>query len=129
MNNYYYIWYEVFVDGKSAGRGRYWNGYKYKKNAERRAKQMWGDGPFHDPMTGETIEHKWTASQTNPFNTPMTPEEFKQAMADAYHKYYEIECDEELVHGAMDYIICELLRDLGYGEGIDIFDNTPMWYA
>lgn len=62
-------------------------------------------------------------------NNPMTPKEFKQAMADARHKYDEGEYDEEVVHGNMDYIICELLRDLGYGEGIDIFDNTPMWYA
>lgn len=65
----------------------------------------------------------------NNFNTPMAPEEFKQAMAEAYRNYYEIKNDEELVHGAMDCIMCDLLRSLGYGEGIDIFDNTPKWYA
>lgn len=62
-------------------------------------------------------------------NTPMTPEEFKQAMSDAYHKYYEIEYDEELVHDVIDGVMCELLRSLGYGEGIDIFENTPKWYS
>lgn len=62
-------------------------------------------------------------------NTPMTPEEFKQAMADAYHKYWVIENDEEFVHIEMDEIMCDLLRDLGYGEGIDIFESTYKWYS
>ena len=62
-------------------------------------------------------------------NTPMTPEEFKQAMAEAYHEQWEIKPDEEDVHRAMDSIMCELLSDLGYGDGIDIFKYTPKWYA
>lgn len=62
-------------------------------------------------------------------NTPMTPEEFKQAMADAYRYWREVEHDQEYVHCIMDGIICDLLRDLGYSEGIDIFDNAPKWYA
>lgn len=72
-------------------------------------------------------------SEDNPtepsINVPMTPEEFKQAMTDAYHQHYEIDNDEEVVHVTMDCIMCDLLRSLGYGEGIDIFNNTPMWYA
>lgn len=56
-------------------------------------------------------------------NTPMTPEEFKQAMADA--EQYGVEED----HLAMDDIMCTLLRSLGYGEGIDIFDNIDKWYG
>lgn len=63
-------------------------------------------------------------------NTPMTPEEFKQAMADAHKKYWETKwLDEEYGHIAMDEIMCDLLKSLGYGEGIDIFENTPKWYA
>lgn len=62
-------------------------------------------------------------------NTPMTPEEFKQAMADARRKFDEDKYDEEDVHIKMDNIMCDLLVSLGYGEGIDIFDNTPMWYS
>lgn len=62
-------------------------------------------------------------------NTPMTPEEFKQAMADAYHYWWEVEHVQEYVHRIMDDIMCDLLRSLGYGESIDIFNNTPMWYA
>ena len=59
----------------------------------------------------------------------MTPEEFKQAMADARHKFDVDKYDEEDVHIKMDDIMCDLLRSLGYGEGIDIFNNTPMWYS
>lgn len=62
-------------------------------------------------------------------NNVMTPDEFKQAMAEARHKYWEIETDEEFVHIKMDEIMCNTLRSLGYGEGIDIFYNTPMWYS
>lgn len=75
-----------------------------------------------------TPVHEDTPPET-PTNTPMTPEEFKQAMADAYHKYYENDDDEELVHSVMDDIMCILLKDLGYGEGIDIFEETPKGYA
>lgn len=69
------------------------------------------------------------APPENPTATPTTPEEFKQAMTDAYHKYWEIEVDEEFVHIKMDEIMCNALRSLGYGEGIDIFENTPVWYS
>lgn len=56
-------------------------------------------------------------------NNPMTPEEFATKMREA-------ECgDKEDTHIAMDGIMCTLLRSLGYGEGIDIFNSTPKWYA
>ena len=28
----------------------------------------------------------------------------------------------------MDDLICKVLRQLGYGEGVEIFENTPTWY-
>lgn len=62
-------------------------------------------------------------------DAPMTPEEFTTKMREAYEYYYTKNDDEELVHITMDGIMCDLLRSLGYGEGIDIFNNTPMWYA
>lgn len=63
----------------------------------------------------------------------MTPEEFAKAMKKASYNlndptgrpYY----DEEDAHREMDGIMANLLRQLGYGEGIDIFDNTRKWYA
>lgn len=67
--------------------------------------------------------------EDTPPETPMTPEEFKQAMADAYHQHYDNDADVEVVHYVMDDIMCNLLKDLGYGEGIDIFIETPKWYV
>ena len=59
----------------------------------------------------------------------MTPEEFAQRMKDAYEHFWVEKEDEELVHDVMDCIMCDLLRQLGYEEGIYIFENTPKWYA
>ena len=63
----------------------------------------------------------------------MTPEEFAKAMKKASdnlndptgHPYY----DEEVAHMQMDDLMSDLLRQLGYGEGIDIFENTNKWYS
>ena len=41
------------------------------------------------------------------------------------HPYY----DEEDAHRQMDGIMANLLRQLGYREGIDIFENTNKWYS
>lgn len=37
--------------------------------------------------------------------------------------------DEEGVHIAMDEIMCKLLRNLGFGAGVDIFESTDKWYS
>ena len=63
----------------------------------------------------------------------MTPEEFAKAMKKVSdnlndptgHPYY----DEEDAHMQMDDLMSYLLRQLGYGEGIDIFYNTSKWYS
>lgn len=65
-------------------------------------------------------------------DTPaMTPEEFKKKMEelkpDPDSKSYC--CDVEDNHKKMDDVMCELLRSLGYGEGIDIFEAAEKWYA
>jgi len=37
--------------------------------------------------------------------------------------------DTETQHYVMDQIICEVLIDLGYEEGVRIFKDTKKWYA
>lgn len=64
--DYWYIWYEVFENGKSISRGRYPTAYGYKKNAERRAKQMWSND-LYNPLTDTTFTRKWIVSRTNPW--------------------------------------------------------------
>ena len=54
----------------------------------------------------------------------LTPEEFKEQMA----KLARIE-DQEGVHVLMDKLMCELLVNLGYEEGVEIFKATDKWYA
>ena len=38
------------------------------------------------------------------------------------------EVDEVPVHIEMDELLCKVLKSLGYGEGIKIFENTNKWY-
>jgi hypothetical protein len=56
----------------------------------------------------------------------MTKEEF-------YHKMLAIEeqygGDQEKFHLEADTLICNLLIELGYGQGVEIFLDTPVWYA
>lgn len=35
----------------------------------------------------------------------------------------------ELAHIFADELMCKLLRELGYGEGIDIFEKMDKWYS
>lgn len=60
----------------------------------------------------------------------MTPEEFEKKMRDAVKEstLYGY-TDEEAVHICMDSIMCKLLRELGYGAGIDVFVKTRKWYS
>ena len=54
----------------------------------------------------------------------MTPEEFKEKMLALSE-----DDDVEKRHYDADRLMCDLLTELGYGEGIKIFDEMPMWWA
>lgn len=56
----------------------------------------------------------------------MTPKEFALTMS-AIRKRNEH--DNEICHILMDDCLCTALRELGYDEGIDIFDDTDKWYS
>ena len=73
-----------------------------------------------DPMT------------TNP--EPMSPDEFKERMQKASEITYTFttgltQFDAESAHSEGDDLMCQVLRELGYGEGIDIFEQMEKWYA
>jgi hypothetical protein len=55
---------------------------------------------------------------------PITPEEFRNRM-ETISENYDVECG----HSDMDDLMCEVLRSLGYGEGVDIFEKAEKWYA
>lgn len=54
----------------------------------------------------------------------MTPEEFWKRMKAAFAK-----CATDEAHSAGDDLMCELLRALGYGEGVAVFEAAEKWYA
>ena len=35
----------------------------------------------------------------------------------------------EMAHILADELMCDLLRELGYGDGVDIFEKMYKWYA
>ena len=55
-----------------------------------------------------------------------TPQEFAAAMEELRDKHAD---DPEVCHAAMDDLMCELLRELDYEEGIDIYEETHKYYA
>ena len=59
----------------------------------------------------------------------MTPEEFKNEMQKISNQLGKKFCDEEITHSKADDLMCDLLRELGYGEGVDVFKDMPKWYA
>ena len=54
-----------------------------------------------------------------------TPEEFKENMEDMQTKHAS---DIEAVHVIMDNLMCKVLVELGYKEGVDIFNDTEKGY-
>lgn len=37
--------------------------------------------------------------------------------------------DTEMAHILADELMCKLLRELGYDEGVDIFEQMDKWYS
>lgn len=54
----------------------------------------------------------------------ITPEKFKQLMLDLSQ-----DGDNEAAHGYMDSLMCDVLIQLGYGEGVEIYKNYERWYG
>lgn len=56
--------------------------------------------------------------------TNTTPEEFKTAMEDVFKSD-----DIELRHIQADQIMCDTLRELGYENGVKVFEKAYKWHA
>lgn len=61
----------------------------------------------------------------------MTPEEFAQRMRKIAKEGDQgsIGYDPENAHGAADRLLCEVLTQLGYGEGVQVYESLEKWYA
>lgn len=55
---------------------------------------------------------------------PMTPDEFRDKLTEMAQDIHK--CDR---HVDADNLMCQILRSLGYGEGIDIFEKMDKWYS
>lgn len=56
----------------------------------------------------------------------MTPDEFYRRMRRIMQSAWE---DRERAHAEGDDLMCELLTQLGYDRGVQVFRNTEKWYA
>ena len=57
---------------------------------------------------------------------PTTANQFRNEM----RRIFEQEgCDYEIAHAKMDNLMAKVLVELGYGEGIAVFDKQEKWYA
>lgn len=54
----------------------------------------------------------------------ITPREFADQM-----KEFAKGGDLEVTHGMADDLMCKVLYRLGYGEGVEIFEEMDKWYA
>lgn len=70
--------------------------------------------------------------------TPMTPNEFAEKMRECIDKSTrpigfignrEPYLDPEDCHVDMDELMCKVLVQLGYYEGVDIFQRTEKYYS
>lgn len=59
----------------------------------------------------------------------MTKEEFYHEMLKLEETYATALDDPELFHIKADELISNLLIELGYGQGVEVFLDTPKYYA
>lgn len=60
----------------------------------------------------------------------MTPAGFLAKMNEIYDTDPEgFDYDEESSHSSADILMCELLKELGYGAGVEVFEKARKWYA
>jgi hypothetical protein len=55
----------------------------------------------------------------------MTPSEFAEKMREIYGEYYP----PEEAHVQADKLLCEVLKSLGYDEGVRLFEEATRWYS
>jgi len=60
-------------------------------------------------------------------NMTTTPDEFKKRMREIFPESGGY--DPEAAHVDADDLMCEVLEDLGYGDGLKPFKTANIWYA
>ena len=60
---------------------------------------------------------------------PITPEEFERRMKEIREIYYYNMGDWEIAHRFADDLMIEVLKSLGYSEGVLVNNSMEKWYA
>lgn len=58
----------------------------------------------------------------------ISPEDFESIMI-SISETVSSSSDKEIAHKIADGIMMTILTDLGYGKGVDVFNDMPKWYA
>ena len=53
----------------------------------------------------------------------------REAMLDMEHQVELGLSDPEVAHGEADEILCRVMRYLGFGDLVDLWDEVAKWYA
>lgn len=72
----------------------------------------------------KAISEGWAYSMEDEKKEPISPEEFEERMT-----FISSNCDKETMHMCADSLMEEVLSQLGYGKGVDVFKKMPKWYA
>ena len=56
---------------------------------------------------------------------PPTPEEFYEEMLKIKNEHN----DTESVHIYFDEYICDVLKSYGFHKGVEVFEDTELWYS
>jgi len=60
----------------------------------------------------------------------ISPAEFERRMREISEFHHPgRSCDPEWQHGMADDLMCAVLRELGYGAGVEIFVKMEKWYS
>ena len=60
------------------------------------------------------------------FKVTIRPEQFAKDMQEIIDEH---SFSAEVSHHKFDNYVCDLLREWGFGEGVDIIENSTRWYA
>ncbi len=56
----------------------------------------------------------------------MSPKEFEKELCRIFKEH---SWDLEMLHAEADDLMCKVLTEKGYGEGVKMFLDQEMWYA
>ena len=59
----------------------------------------------------------------------MIPEEFERRMRECFSKDAGGHLDREVAHVDADDLMCELLKSLGYGAGVKVYEEEEKWHS